>query len=86
MADIFCPFKYSEKYTYCNCPYPGKEVTYGSEFQSIEQAKIDHIRELGDARRVLHGGLPFNEEKAKLLDSMTINKKLVEAYRKGKDE
>ena len=45
--ELFCPFKYPQ-YTYCDCPYQGKERLLSEDFQSLEDAWKCHLIELSD--------------------------------------
>ncbi len=45
---VTCPFKYSEEYTFCTCPFVKKEIDINEPLKSIGQAWKDHIKELSD--------------------------------------
>jgi hypothetical protein len=46
---ITCPFKYSEKYTYCDCPYPKGEVDFfDGAFKSLQEAWKEHLIEISN--------------------------------------
>jgi len=46
---ITCPFKYSERYTYCDCPYPKGEVDYFEDtFLSLQEVWKQHLLEISN--------------------------------------
>ena len=45
---IYCPFKYSEKYTYCNCPYPKRDIDYDKPLRDLSVEWREHMMELCD--------------------------------------
>jgi hypothetical protein len=49
MSNVTCPFKYPQ-YTYCDCPFPGKDVGIESidNIKSLKQAWVDHLIELSN--------------------------------------